>query len=191
MKMKPDQKYWHKAKAEQNITTDPPAFIWAIKMNILQILRIVGRDKFVNGKGEMLVKMNSLFTIGKDTGEKIDEGTLQRYLAELVWYPSFALSEYIVWEEIDTYSAKATMTYKGTKASGVFYFDSNGKIERFSTLRYMGNDDDKRYEWIATIKEYSIFGGIRVPSKMEATWRLDKGYWTWLNLEVLEMNYDT
>ncbi|MDN5330561.1 MAG: hypothetical protein PWP35_2348 [Bacteroidales bacterium] len=36
----------------------------------------------------MLIKVNSLIPVVNEKGNKLDEGTLQRYLGEIVWFPS-------------------------------------------------------------------------------------------------------
>ncbi len=185
MKLKPDQDKWYEAFAKQYFTTENPAFIWTVKLNMSQIMQIRGRDKFVNGKGEMQMKMYSLINLGKESGEKMDEATLQRYLGEMVWFPSALLNPYVVWEGIDSLSAKATMTYGGTTGSGIFHFNEAGDFVGFSTMRYMGNEPDaKRHEWIISVDDYAVFEGIRIPSKMRSTWKLDEGDWTWCILEI-------
>lgn len=127
----------------------------------------------------MLIKLNSLITIVDEQGNKMDEGSIQRYLGEMVWFPSLALSPYITWQEINETSATATMDYKGTKGSGTFYFNTEGNIIKFSALRYKGNEPDaKRYNWVLLVEEYKTFEGIKVPSKMTATWELEKADWT-------------
>jgi hypothetical protein len=191
MKMKPDQENWLAAQAFQLTTVDPPAFIWTVEMKMNPVIGIRGRDKFVNGKGEMLIKMNGLFNIVRERGEKLDEGTVQRYLGELVWVPSLALSPTIEWETRDEFSARATMSYKGTSGSGTFHFNELGDFIRFSAWRYQGNEpDSERFEWVITVDEYRAFDGIRVPSRMKATWRLEEGDWTWLDLEITSLKYN-
>lgn len=191
MKMNPQQKDWKSAKAEQYTTMPVPAFIWTVKMDMAPFIKVKGRDKFVNGKGEMLIKINSLINVVNEKGERMDEGTLQRYLGELVWFPSLALSPYITWEAIDDYSAKATMKYKGTNGSGTFYFNEMGDFTKFVALRFKGNKEDaKRYPWVLTVDDYAEFEGIKVPSKMKATWKLDEGDWTWLDLEITTIKYN-
>ena len=191
MQMKPDQSNWMSATAIQYTSIDNPAFIWTVDVKMNRLLNIQGRDKFENGKGEMLIKMNSLINVVNELGEKMDEGTLQRYLGEMVWFPSLALRPYITWEQINDTTAKATMTYKGTIGSGTFYFNANGDVTKFSALRYKGNETKaKRYEWIMDISGYKIFEGIKVPAKMTSTWKLDKGDWTWLKLEVNDIKYN-
>jgi hypothetical protein len=118
-------------------------------------------------------------------------GTIQRYLGEMVWFPSLALSPHIAWESLNDTVAKATMTYKGTTGSGTFFFSAKGEVTKFSALRYKGNEAGaKRYEWIMQIADYKIFEGIKVPANMTSTWKLEESDWTWLKLEVTDLKYN-
>lgn len=191
MKLKPEQENWHHATAQQYFTVNKPAFIWTVDMKMSPIIHIKGRDKFVDGKGEMQMKMNSIINLGKETGQKMDEGTLQRYLGEMVWFPSAVLSPFVTWEQVDSLTAKATMTYQGTTGSGTFYFNQQGDFVKFSALRYKGNAPDaKRYEWVIDVDEYAEFEGVRIPSKCRATWKLEEGDWTWCEIEITEIKYN-
>lgn len=191
MKLKPEQENWMLVQAEQYTTLDNPGFIWSVDVKMNSLLTFVGRDKFENGKGEMLIKLNSLINIVNERGEKLNEGTIQRYLGEMVWFPSLALSEHITWDAINDTTAKATMTYMGTSGSGTFTFDSNGDVAQFSALRFKGNEASaKRYEWVMNIVGYNTFESIKVPAKMTATWKLDEGDWNWLTMEVTDIQYN-
>jgi len=191
VRMKPEQKKWMKAVATQYTTLNSPAFIWSIKLRMNQLLFVRGRDKFVRGKGEMMIKLNSLINIVNEHGAKIDEGALQRYLGEMVWFPSMALSPYISWQEVDSLTATASIAYEGTSGSGTFYFNSNGDVVKYFAMRYRENGADaKRYGWEIRIMDYKAFEGIMVPVKMTSTWKLDEGDWNWLNLEVTDIKYN-
>jgi hypothetical protein len=191
MKLKPEQENWYLADAEQYFTTENPAFIWTVKLNMSPFVSVRGRDKFTDGKGEMQMKLYALLNLGKETGEKMDEGTLQRYLGEIVWFPSAALSPYIKWEAVDSLTAKATMNYKGTTGSGIFYFNAEGDFIKYSAMRYMGNEPDaERREWIIEADNHAVFNGIKVPSEVHATWRLDEGDWTWCRIRLSNLVYN-
>ena len=191
MKMKPEQSDWYEATAKQCITVDNPAFIWTVDLEMSPIMQIKGRDKYEEGKGEMLIKMNSLINIVNEKGEKINEGTLQRFLGEIVWFPSAALSPYIKWKEIDSLTAQAVMDYKGTTGKGTFYFNTDGDFVKFSALRFKGNEaDDKRFEWIISAKDYTIIYDIKIPTELEATWIMENENWTWLKLEITDIVYN-
>jgi len=191
LKMKPNQKKWQKASAEQYFTTEEPAFIWKVDMQMMPLIKVKGRDMFSEGKGEMMMKIFGLFpVVNQRNNEKINSGALQRYLAEIVWFPSAALSPYINWEKEDEHSAKAFMTYKGTKGSGTFTFDEIGNFAKFSAPRYMGGDEDAELrEWVITVQETKVMSGIRIPVKLEVTWKLEAGDWTWLKLEITDIEY--
>ena len=192
IKMNPDQKEWKSAKAEQYTRIDKPGFIWNVDLDFNSVIFFKGRDKFIEGKGEMLIKINSLFNVVNATGEKINESSIQRFLGELVWFPSLAVSPYITWEQIDRHTAKATMHYKGVIGTGIFHFNENYDFVKFSALRFYGNtSDNKCYEWVITADEYKIFEEIKIPSKLKATWKLDEGDWTWLQLEIDTVIFNT
>ncbi len=191
LKMKPQQDTWYSAKAYQYTTIGVPSFIWVVDVTMNSLLWFEGRDRFADGKGEMLIKLNSVINVVNEKGEKLNEGALQRYLGEMVWFPSLALSPYITWKEVDNNTATATMEYKGTKGSGTFYFNSEGDFVKFTALRYMGNSPDaQRYEWVLVVEDYKTFEGIKVPSKMTATWKLESGDWTWIKLEIVDIKYN-
>lgn len=191
LKMTPKQTNWSKGTAEQYFTVYPPAFNWNINTKINSMLSVVGRDKFEDGKSEMIVKLFSLIPIVKiKNNKKINQATLQRYLAEIIWFPSASLSQHIKWEAINNYSARATMEYKGTRGSGEFYFDKNGKFEKFTAMRYQDSNNTKPTEWIVTATKTKEINGINIPMECEASWVLDSGKWTWLKLKIKHIEYN-
>lgn len=192
MKMKPEQEKWYEANAVQYFTVDNPAFIWKVKVDMMPLVFFTGRDKFSDGKGNMLIKVLSLFNVvNASDNEKINQGTLQRYLGETIWFPTAVVSPYIKWEEIDSLSAKATMTYKGASGSAVFTFNENGDFVKFSAMRYMGSEANSPLkEWVITLNEYKVYNGIKIPVKGEATWKLNDGDFTWYRLEVYDIEYN-
>jgi hypothetical protein len=191
LQLKPEQTDWKSGTAEQYFTVQPPAFNWTIETEINPILPIVGRDKFVNGKGEMLIKLLALIPVANAKDDsRINEATLQRYLAEIVWFPSAALSPYITWESVDEYSARAIMDYQGTKGSGVFYFDSTGTFKKFVTMRFRDSKDQQPTEWTVTASKTEVRNGIQIPVECEASWKLGNDYWTWLKLRLKQIEYD-
>lgn len=193
MKLSPEQEHWNMAVAEQLFTIHPPAFNWSVNMQMNRIMSIQGRDKFDNGKAEMLMKIFSTIpVVNVKSNAKINQAALQRYLAEIVWFPSAALSSYINWEDINDQSAKATMTYGGTSGSGIFYFKENGEFAKFSAMRYKDSDEHaKQYEWIVEVIKTEEINGLKVPAEAKLTWRLENMDWTWLELEITELQHHT
>lgn len=191
LKMKEDQKEWQVAKADQYFTIQPPAFNWKINMPMNPVINVVGRDKFENGSGEMSIKMFALIPIvNAQNNKKINEASLQRYLAEIVWFPTAALSPYIHWEAISKQSAKATMSFQGTEGSGVFHFDSNGEFVKFTAMRFRDAGDKKPKLWTVNAIKVEERNGIKIPVECEATWKLENQDWTWLKLKITDIEYN-
>jgi len=191
LKLKPEQTTWNNGMAEQYFTIQPPAFNWNINTEMNSILSVAGRDKFEEGKGEMTIKLLSLIpVVNAKNDEKVNQATLQRYLAEIVWFPSASLNEYIEWETIDDNSARATMEYKGTKGSGEFHFDKDGNFEKFVAMRYQDSNDAEPTEWTVKATKTEERNGIKIPVECEASWGLESGKWTWLKLRIKEIEYN-
>jgi len=190
LKLKPGQEQWYKATSDQYFTITPPAFNWSVKVNPLIHLR--GRDKFERGRGNMLIKLFSLFSVVniKDN-DKINQATLQRYLAEIVWFPAAALCDFIQWKQIDKQTAEATMSYEGVSGSGTFSFDEDGRFTTFTAMRYNGASEDSELKrWIVKAGKEKIFNGITLPAELKVTWSLENQDWNWLKLEIIEVEYN-
>jgi hypothetical protein len=179
--------------AQQYIVVDKPGFIWIADVKPAPFVHLSGRDKYEDGHGQMLIKLLSLFPVANAKGPHTDQGTLLRYLAETVWAPGAALSKYITWEQLDSMSAQATMTYCGVSASGIFTFNQQGDFIRFEARRYYDRKTGPTLEnWLVEVEKqgYKEFEGIRVPAKTTVTWKLAQGDFTWFKLEITQMGYN-
>ncbi|WP_067841850.1 DUF6544 family protein [Amphibacillus sediminis] len=186
-----EDKPWMEVEAEQYFTTQTPAFIWKANVKAAPLFNILARDKYIDGKGNMLIKPLALFTVADAKGKEIDQGTLVRYLAEIAWFPTAALSSYIVWEELNDQQAKATLTYQGIEASGIFTFNNDGEVIMFEADRYGEFDGEFRLErWLVHIENYQTFQDFKVPTKGQITWDLDSGEYNWFNFEIQAVEYD-
>ena len=182
---------WMPAQAEQYFTVDNPGFIWKVKVKINPLLFLVGRDKYFKGKGNMLIKLLALINVANAEGKEINQGTMLRYLGEIVWFPSAALSNYINWQAIDDHSARATMSYGETTASAVFSFDESGNVTEFSCKRYMTRNGHYSLEsYLVKLGAHKEFEGISVPAKGEASWKLANGDFTYYKFEATDLEYN-
>jgi hypothetical protein len=190
MKIKPDGK-WLSAEAEQYFTTAEPAFIWQVKVNLFPFVGFVGRDKYENGSGNMLIKLLSLIPVVNADGPEIDQATLLRYLGEMIWFPTAAVSDYIDWEAVDDTSAQATMSYGGITASAVFEFNDQGEVVEFRCQRYYtGSGESSLEDYIARVGGYREFAGRKIPARGEAVWQLESGEYSYYQFEITEVDYN-
>jgi hypothetical protein len=181
-------KPWMPVAAEQYFTVDPPGFLWRVDARMLHVLPIAGRDRYADGRGSMLIKLGSVLTVADGAGPEIDQGAMLRYLGEIVWFPSAALSETITWEAVDDHSARATMRHAGVTVSAMFAFDERGRFASLTAQRYMSAPSGPRLEtWVIPATEWRTIRGIEMPVRGNAIWKLAGGDFDYYRWEILDV----
>jgi hypothetical protein len=181
-----EDKDWMPYKAEQYFTTDPPGFIWSASFEMVPLLSVHGRDRYMNGQGDIDMRLLSLIPVAKKVGSGLNQGALLRYLGEIVWFPGAALGPYITWLEIDSTSAKATMSYQAMTVSATFTFDAQCQVTSITAQRY--NDAKGKNEtWTIPIRTHGEFNGIRVPVEGEGAWNYNTGDFTYIRWRITDI----
>ena len=178
----------YKSNAKQYVRIDKPSFLWFVNVKFLPFLNIRGIDNFDSGIGSMKMLLASVFPVVNELNNyRLNESSLSRFLLELPWYPSAAIENYITWEEVDIYSAKATINYKDMKSEVIYYFDENYDLVKMEGLRFKDtSDNSKRILCIGEVVDSKIVNGIRIPNKINVSWFENGTKFTWYEIE----NYD-
>lgn len=179
-------------RGEQYFTAEPPAFLWWGRIRVAPGIWIDGRDRSVDGVGNMVIQAVSTFTLADARGPQLDEAALQRLLGELAWLPT-ALRDarYVRWEPIDGTSARAFLRVGEREVQLVFHFGPDGWPTRVTADRW--RDVDGRAiltPWQGEMGDWREVGGLRVPFRIAATWTLDGKPFTYARWEVQELEYD-
>jgi hypothetical protein len=83
------------------------------------------------------------------------------------------------------------MSYKGVTASAVFYFNDKGELINMVAERYREHNGQFTLDtWSTPLSEYGHFNGVKIPLKGEGVWRLDAGDFTYIKLEVTDIEYN-
>jgi len=137
-----------------------------------------GIDAYQNGAGSMKGVIAKAYTLFNQKGEAMDKSGLVTCLSESLLIPNLALQDFISWEAIDDTHAKASISYYGISASGIFTFDNNGAMTSFTT-------DDREYadtkgniqkvKWSAICGDYKDVNGIKQPTTLKAIWHFKTG----------------
>ncbi len=184
-RLKPEDEF-KTLKAVQYFNLEAMEFIWQGKVSV-----ITATDRFLNGKGDMTVKLLGFIKMASAEGPEVNQGEVVRFLAEGVWFPSVFLNDYIRWQALDERSAKATITLGDFSVSATFHFNEKNQVEKITTRRYM--EKDGRFEledWEIRIVEYSSFNDVFIPRKSEVVWKLDGGDFCWYKPEIYTIEYN-
>ena len=182
---------WMPAEAHQYFSVDEPGFVWRAQVRMMRVIPIAGRDSYLGGKGRMLIAAASLLPVVDAADEKIDQGTLLRFLGEIVWFPGAALRPYVRWEEVDATSAKATISYRGVTASGVFTFDDQGRMVSMSADRYRATGATATLDrWFIPASAWRAMNGVMMPVKGEVIWKLKEGDFSYYRWEITQVEHN-
>jgi hypothetical protein len=110
-------------KAKQYYSVSSPCFVWIAYMKVFGLPLVRVRDFYMEGRGNILVKALSLFTVGNSAGNEMDQGAMMRYLNEMMWFPSAFLGKNVSFESIDANSARVTLKDMGQSVTATLYFD--------------------------------------------------------------------
>ncbi|ANU12061.1 hypothetical protein BBH88_18255 [Planococcus antarcticus DSM 14505] len=192
IKLKPEQKAWTASEAKQISFTDPPAFRWSVKMKMGKGLFVTGKDSFEEGKASMRIKIAGILPISKSVdNEKTNQSALQRYLMEMAWYPSAVFSPLLSWERVDAHTAKATITYRELTGSATYFFNEQSELLRVEAWRYKDSGKDALpLLCIGTVIEQQLVDGLTVPVKMEVSWVLEGGTFTWYKFDAQDIRFN-
>ncbi|MFD3259591.1 DUF6544 family protein [Paenibacillus lentus] len=137
-----------------------------------------GFDSYVDGHGGMKGVLGKIIPLFHQTGEAMNRACLVTFLSESLVMPNAALQDYITWEAVDATHAKATITYKGISASGIFTFSDRGQLLTFTTEdRSVISADGtvQQVAWSALFDDYKTIGGIKQPTHLQAVWNYEQG----------------
>lgn len=183
---------WMDFNAVQYIDPKRASFIWNTQVLMMPMISLSGRDKLIDGKGHMMIKLLSVIPIvNEGPNDKINTGSMLRYLGEMCWIPSAALNRNIRWKELSSHSAQATLNIDGVSVQGIYHFDDEGRPRSFEAERYFGGGKDAKLEkWVVDNTDFKIFDGVLIPYKSKVIWRLKGGDFHWLNLEIVDLEAD-
>jgi hypothetical protein len=151
-----------------------------------------GRDSYLDGRGQMLIKVAGLFTVADMKGPEMDASALVTFLAELPLLPTACLEPYVQWRSVDSHRVEATLTHGRTTVRGIFEVNDGGEITRFTTHdRFMaaGDAPPVRARWIVEMADYEVLDGLRLPTRVRATWRLAKGDYEYARAKISSLRF--
>ncbi len=184
-------KPWLPIRAKQFYTTNPPGFVWNAQLKMAGLWLMRGRDTYKAGHGHMFGKVAGLFTIFDARGEEMDQSAMLRYLNEMTWFPIALLGDNITWQAVDDHSANVTFTDCGKSVTARLIFDDAGRLSNFITQRYRENKGKFSLDtWTTPMTEYGLLGGLNLPIRGQAVWKLPTGDLPYADLKLTEVEYN-
>ena len=190
IRIAPD-KAWMHFRATEQYSVDPPSFVWNAVARYGPLPLLTVRDSYVEGKGGVLVKFAGLFPLVNARGQQVDYSSAVRFLSEVVWFPSAFLRPEFTWTAIDDTSVEVSFTAFGTTVSGKLCFAPDGRPINFISRRYKDVRDCDPVPWSTPVTAFGTMIGLNLPIAGQGVWHLQSGDFTYIDLRVDEITYDS
>jgi hypothetical protein len=168
---------WLPFEADHIVVPAATGFVWNARVAVAPLLHVRVRDALIEGTGSGRVSLLSAFTVSADAGTaEMNSGSLHRYLAEAVWYPTALLpSAQLKWTEIDGTKALATLTVRGVSVSLEFRFAESGEVTGIYTPGRWGKFSEgyQQVPWEGHFRDYREREGVFVPTEGDVGWYVD------------------
>lgn len=168
---------WMAFEAEHLAVPPATGFLWNARVQVAPLLHVRVRDALIGGVGSGQVSLMSAFPVSAATGGlEMNSGSLHRYLAEAVWYPSALLpSSQLQWTPIDATKALATLTNDHVSVSLEFRFGTSGEVTGIYTPARWGTfaGGYKQVPWEGHFRDYRERSGVLVPTYGKVGWYID------------------
>ncbi|MGM0110263.1 DUF6544 family protein [Enterococcus sp. DIV0187] len=151
-----------------------------------------GIDSYFNEKGSMKGVLGKHLTLFDESGEEFYTGSLVTYLSESLLVPTAALQLFITWKEIDDRTLEGTLNYSGYEVKGMFYFNENGELDKFTTNDRVSIDSSGnrvKAPWSALFSDYTSENGMRHPRHLKAIWHYKAGDSVYFDGKMTSLEY--
>lgn len=182
---------WYPVEGEETFELLKPGFIWDGVIRPFPLVKIEAHDTLLNGRGRMVVKLNSLIPLAKAEGPKVDQSAAARWLMEGVWFPSMFASDLVQWEQVDRLRARVSIRQAGPPVAAEMTFDEAGRITTIEADRYrdVGRGKAVMTRWKAVCCDYARFGSFQAPTSVRGAWMLPKGDFDCIDFKVRSIEY--
>ncbi|MDR1642784.1 MAG: hypothetical protein LBT59_24090 [Clostridiales bacterium] len=152
-----------------------------------------GYDYLVDMSAGMRGVLGKVATVVDQTGELMDKAQLVTLLGESPICPSIWLADYVTLEHIDQNHARATLTYQGITASGIFAVNQPGEITTFTTedrAMSLSSGGMAYTPWTGAFSDYRENDrGVLFPWHLKAMWNLPEGDYVYLDGDISSVEY--
>jgi hypothetical protein len=144
----------------------------------------------LGNKGGLIATLFNVYNVVNAEGSQYDEGELQRWLAESVWFPTNLLpSDSVSWTAINGQSAKLSFNYKTVLFDFIVSFNAIGEIIMMEGRRFM--TEKTKEKWICRMSNYIEINNVKIPFSDRAFWKLNDVEYCYAKFEIQKIEYNT
>lgn len=165
--------------AVEEFTVERVAFAWRARFPLLGPLAMRVVDSYDGRDGLLEVRVLGV-PVQRKRGPELARGEVYRYLAETPWVPQAIVSNpHLEWRELDEYGVEVATQVAGEHLRLRLIFNEAGEITQTVAARPRLEAGGEVTRWVGEYRDYTSFGGIRMPGHGEVRWELPEGPFTY------------
>jgi hypothetical protein len=169
---------WMPFVAWQYNTAHPVSRLFHMRIDVLGVVPMVGRDAYLGGTGAMRGALFGVVPVVHGDGNPYDVSELTTWMNDaLLLAPSMLLAPTTEWTAVDESSFDVTVHDHGRDVTGRLYVDHRGAPKDFSTTdRFVSLPSGvERAEWRTPVDSFEIVDHRPSIGAVCAVWRLSGG----------------
>ena len=177
---------WLSFTAEEEIDATRSRFCWIARTGSGLLNSVMVTDAYEDGRGRLVIKKGPI-QLKKIVGPETDRGELQRYLGYVGFCPPMLFNNpALEW----TSAGASTLRVRDVTGPAATWVELEvGADGRPIVLRaerpMMVGKQTALTPWSATGTDDREWEGLRVPTRLEASWHVESGPFTYIRIEVL------
>lgn len=181
---------WMTYTAEERIDATQTGFCWDARFGGSRLGSFVVTDAYEQSHGQLSVKLGGVIPVKKFTGPDVDKAEIQRYFSSIVMCPSILLHHPSL--EFTAHGANALAVRDRNDLTNatvemVIGVDGQPSACRTERPRLVGKKTVLT-PWLGSCLEFQECEGLRVARRIEVSWRLPEGDFTYLRGEVTSLH---
>ena len=176
---------WMRCRTWQYNTRLSVARLFLIRVRLVGVVPLVGRDTYLRGRGRLRIRLLDLFTLADAAGPEYDLGELVTYLNDAVLFaPSMLLGPEVTWSAAGADAFDVALGDAGRTVAARVFIDGRGAPTEFSTTDKFCADPANpnrlmRARWTTPVAGWDAHNGRRVLAGGRAIFHLPQGPFTY------------
>ncbi len=180
---------WIPFTAKETVETGRSWFHWQARYRGGSKGLVSVTDAYEDGQGRIVVRIGGIIPVQKAQGPEVDKGELQRYLSSVILCPPILVNHgSLEWSAVGPLTLRVRDREDPTGAAVDLDVGEDGRplLCRADRPRMVGKQPVVT-PWSATGTAFKECSGFRAATRIEVSWHLPEGQFTYYRSEVVSL----
>lgn len=188
--MREKGKDWFTFSSTQYNFFGEPARLFFMKARMFGMV-VPGYHDYQHATAKMNIKLFGLFPVVQASGKKMNQAeTVTLFNDMCLMAPAALIDKRIVWQQVDSLTAKAIFTNGAINIAAMLYFNAAGQLINFTSDDRYAIAEMKQYRFSTPVKDYRQLNGQNIFTYGETTWQYPDGAFVYGKFYLKSIEYN-